>query len=137
MSIVLDASLTLSWYFEDERTDGGDAVMAVVAAEGAIVPALWRYEVANGFLVAIRRRRIDAAYRDASLADLRLFPITVDRADDHTARTATLGLADRFGLTIYDAAYLEIADRLGLAIGTTDRQLRAAASSLAIQVLGA
>jgi predicted nucleic acid-binding protein len=136
MSLVLDASLTLGWYFEDERTDVGEALMDRVARDGAVVPSLWPFEVANGFLMAIRRKRIDPAYRDASLADLRLLPIAIDRDGDVSAWTATLQLADRFGLTIYDAAYLELADRRGLALATGDRALRAAAHTLTIEVLG-
>jgi predicted nucleic acid-binding protein len=136
MTLVLDASLTLSWYFEDERTDDGDALLDRVAGSGAIVPGLWRYEVANGFLTAIRRKRIDSAYRDASLADLRLFPITVDSESEAVLWTATLRVADRFGLTIYDAAYVELADRRGLPLATRDRAMREAAGALTIEVLG-
>jgi len=136
VSLVLDASSTLSWYFEDERTNASEALMEQVAVDGAVVPLIWRYEVANGLLMAIRRKRIEIAYRDASLAELRLFPITVDRSDDGAAWTSTLGLADRFGLTIYNAAYLELANRLGLALATGDRALRAAAQALTIDVLG-
>jgi len=136
VSLVLDASLTLSWYFEDERTAAGDALMRRVARDGALVPLLWRYEVANGFLVAIRRKRIEAAYRDASLAELKLLPVTVDRGDDGSAWTSTLNLADRFGLTVYDAVYLELAHRRGLSLATVDRALGIAARSLNIEVLG-
>ena len=137
MSLVLDASLTLGWYFEDERTKAGDAVLDKVTEEGAVVPALWRYEVANGLQTAVRRKRIDAVYRDASLAELRLLPITVDRAGDDVVWTATLGFADRFGLTIYDAAYLELAHRRGLPLATTDRALRAAARTLTVELISA
>jgi predicted nucleic acid-binding protein len=136
VSFVLDASVTLSWYFEDEGTAAGEALMDRVAVDGAFVPLLWRYEVANGFLVAIRRKRTTAEYRDASLAELQLFPITVDRGDNGAPWAATLGMADRFGLTIYDAAYLELADRKRLPLATGDRALRAAAQALTIDVLG-
>jgi len=136
VSLVLDASLTLGWYFEDERTQEGDAVLDRVTEEGAMVPGLWRYEVANGLQTAVRRKRIDAAYRDASLAELRLLPITVDAAGDELAWTTTLGLADRFGLTIYDAAYLELSHRRGLPLATADRALRAAARALRVDLTG-
>jgi len=128
--------LTLPWYFEDERTVAGDALLDRVTEAGAIVPSLWRYEIANGLQTAVRRRRIDPAYREASLADLRLLPITVDRTGDDLVWTATLGLANRFRLTIYDAAYLELAHRRGLPLATGDRPLRAAARGLAIELLG-
>lgn len=136
MSLVLDASATLSWYFEDERTEAGDALMRRVATTGAIVPLLWRYEVANGFIVAVRHRRITPAYRDASLAELRLFPITIDSHGDNAAWSTTLGLADQFGLTMYDAAYLELAHRLNLPFGTHDRALVSAAKALRIEIVG-
>ena len=137
MSLVLDASLTLGWYFEDERSRIGDAVLDRVAEEGAVVPALWRYEVANGLQMAVRRKRIDALYRDASLAELRLLPIAVDDAGDELAWTVTLALADRFGLTVYDAAYLELAYRRHLPLATADRALRAAARALTVELVAA
>ena len=136
MSLVLDASLTLGWYFEDERTKAGDALLDKVTEDGAVVPALWRYEIANGLQTAVRRKRIDAAYRDASLAELRLLPITVDGVGDELVWTTTLGLADRFGLTIYDAAYLELSHRRGLPLATADRALRAAARALGVDLTG-
>lgn len=136
MSLVLDASLTLGWYFEDERTAAGDAVLEKVTEGGAAVPALWRYEVANGLQMAVRRKRIDALYRDASLAELRLLPITADRAGDDLAWTATLALADRFRLTVYDAAYLELAHRRHLPLASADRALRTAARALKVELAG-
>ena len=135
MTLVVDASLTLSWYFEDERSAAGDAVLDRVTEEGAVVPLLWRYEVANGLQMAARRKRIDAAYRDASLAELRLLPITVDRSGDDLIWTATVALAERFRLTVYDAAYLELAHRQALPLATADRQLRAAARTLGLELL--
>src|SRR5436305_14327173 len=137
MSLVIDASSTLGWYFEDEVTDAGDALMERVAQSGAVVPALWRYEVANGLQMAVRRKRIDAAYRDASLAELRLLPITVDRVGDDVAWTAMIGFADRFRLTIYDAAYLELAQRRSLPLGTGDSALRSAARALRVELIRA
>ena len=68
------------------------------------MPGLWRLEVANAFQAAIRRQRIDAVYRDASLAELALMPITVDPDTGGSAWSATLRLAERFSLTVYDAS---------------------------------
>lgn len=136
MSLVVDASLTLAWYFEDERTPAVDDLLDRVVREGAIVPSLWRLEVVNGLQVAIRRRRIDAAYRDRALQQLGLLPITVDAETVTRAWTTTLGLADRFGLTIYDATYLELAQRRALPLATLDRALRSAGRALGISLLG-
>ena len=135
MTCVLDASATLAWYFEDERSQAGDALMRQVAEDGAFVPILWRYEVANGLLAAIRRGRIDVAYRDVSLAELRLLPITIDRAGWDAVWGPALDLADRFGLTIYDAAYLELSARRRLPLATGDRALRSAAAAMSIKIL--
>ena len=138
MTLVLDASIALGWYFEDESSAIGDALLDRVIEEGATVPALWRYEVANGFQTAVRRKRIDAAYRDASLTELRMLPITVDRAGSDAAWSGPLlGFADRYRLTVYDAAYLELAYRLGLALATADNALRKAAQALQIDWVGA
>ena len=136
MSLVLDPSLASSWYFEDERTPATDALLDRVADQGATVPGLWRLEVANGLRTAIRRKRIDKAFRDRAIAQLARLPITIDPDTDHYAWTTTLELADRFGLTSYDAAYLELAHRRTLPLATLDEPLRAAASALGVLLLG-
>ncbi len=136
MSLVLDASLTLSWFFKDERTPGADAVLTEVTEKGAVVPALWRLEVANALHMALRRKRIDAAFRDSALTQLSRLSITADPDTDTYAWTVTLQLADRFQLTLYDAAYLELAGRRRLPLATLDRELRDASSALGITLLG-
>src|SRR5271157_1646907 len=70
MNIVLDSSATLAWIYSDEITEAIRQLFDDVADNGAIVPALWRLEVANSLTVAVRRRRIDADFRHAALADL-------------------------------------------------------------------
>ena len=136
MSLVLDASLTLSWFFKDERTPGTDAVLTEVTENGAVVPGLWRLEVANALQMAVRRKRIDAAFRDSALAQLSQLFIPADPDTDAYAWTAILQLAGRFELTLYDAAYLELAQRRRLPLATLDRELRDAAAALGIALLG-
>jgi predicted nucleic acid-binding protein len=136
VSLVLDASLTLTWYFDDESTPVTDALLDQVAGAGAVVPTVWRLEVANALQMAIRRKRIDAAYRDAALAALVLLPITLDADTDTYAWTTTLRLAERFALTVYDAAYLELAQRRSLPLATLDVPLRVAAGALGLSLLG-
>ena len=136
MSLVLDPSLALSWYFEDERTAEADALLDQVVDRGAVVPALWRLEVANGFQTAIRWQRIDAAFRDAALAELATMEITVDTDTDANAWTTTVRLSDRFELTAYDAAYLEVAQRRRLPLASLDQRLCGAAVALGLTVLG-
>ena len=136
MTFVLDTSLTLSWYFEDERTPASDALLGQLSDVGAVVPSLWRLEVANGFQTAIRRKRIGPAYRDEALHQLSCLPITLDPETNTYAWTTTLSFAQRFGLTPYDAAYLELAQRRTLPLATLDQELRGAASSMGMTLLG-
>ncbi len=132
MKFVLDASTTLAWYFEDEAGPEADRVLASVALGGAVVPPLWRYEVANGFQSAMRRKRINARYRDSSLVDLKQLPIEVDGESDVHVWTSMVVLADRFGLSVYDACYLELAQRHGLPVATLDARLRSASLALGL-----
>ena len=136
MSLVLDASLALAWLFDDECTPAVDAVLADVGAHGAQVPGLWRLEVANTLQMAVRRKRIAAAFRDQALQRLAVLPIAIDTDTNHHAWTTTLRLADRFGLTLYDAAYLELAQRLTVPLASLDRELRAAAHVLGLPLQG-
>jgi predicted nucleic acid-binding protein len=136
MSLVIDASLTVSWYFEDETTPATEAILEKVSETGATVPTLWRLEVANAFQSAIRRKRITALYRDQALAELTQMPITIDGDTNVYAWTTTLRLAERFALTIYDSAYLELAQRGSLPLATLDAELREAAAALGVTLLG-
>jgi predicted nucleic acid-binding protein len=136
MSLVIDASLTVTWYFDDETTPATEAILDRVAETGAIVPTLWRLEVANAFQSAIRRQRITALYRDHSLTALTQLPISIDPDTNAYAWTTTLRLAERFALTIYDSAYLELAQRRSLSLATLDAELREAATALGISLLG-
>ena len=123
MSVVIDASITLPWYFQDEVTPGTEAVLNRVIAEGAVAPAHWKLEVANGFRTALLRQRIDRAYRDESLQDLSKLAIEIDTLSIRQAWTTTLVLADRSQSTPYGAAYLEPAMRRNLPLATLDKEL--------------
>ncbi|MGI9024749.1 MAG: type II toxin-antitoxin system VapC family toxin [Burkholderiaceae bacterium] len=136
MSLVVDSSVTLAWFFADERSTAADAVLRQVAESGAVAPSLWRLEVANALQMAVLRKRVDAAFRDASLADLRALEVEIDSETDRQAWTTTLELAARYRLTLYDAAYLELAQRLRLPLASLDRELRAAGKALGMTLLG-
>ncbi len=136
MSLVLDCSATLAWVYGDETTDAIRAVFEAVGSGGAWVPALWRLEVANVLEMGVRRGRHDAAFRDATLADLALLPIGLDPETDRHAWGATTRLAARHRLTLYDAAYLELARRGGLPLATLDQELRAASLAEGVPLLG-
>lgn len=134
--LILDSSATLAWIYGEEVTEAIRRVFDAVADNGALVPALWRLEVANSLTMAIRRRRIDQDFRRAALSDLALLDITTDQQTDFYAWSNTLNLADRFQLTVYDAAYLELAQRRALPLATLDRDLGNAAMALSVKVLG-
>ena len=136
MSLVLDSSATLAWIYSDETTDPIRRLFDAVADDGAVVPALWRLEIANSLTVAVRRGRIDANFRRAVLSDLALLDITTDDHTDVHAWGETLSVADRFQLTVYDAAYLELAQRRNLPLATLDHELRVAAKSLGLHLMG-
>jgi predicted nucleic acid-binding protein len=134
--LVLDSSATLAWIYGDETTEAIRRVFDAIADNGALVPALWRLEVANSLTIAVRKRRIDPDFRRAALADLALLDITTDQQTDSGAWTDTLNLADRFQLTVYDAVYLELAQRRALPLATLDEELRTAATAIGLTVLG-
>jgi predicted nucleic acid-binding protein len=136
VSIVLDSSATLAWVFVDEVTDPIRQVFHLVSESGAWVPGLWKLEVANILEMSARRGRHDAAFRSATLADLALLPISVDTETDRHAWGATIELSARHRLTMYDAAYLELALRRGLPLASLDAELRRAAQAEGILVLG-
>lgn len=136
MSLVLDSSVTLAWVYSAETTDEVSSVFERVVESGAWVPALWRLEVASVLEMGVRKGRSDSALRDAALADLALLPITVDLGTDRQAWSATAKLAARHRLTLYDAAYLELARRRCLPLATLDSELRVAATAEDVPLLG-
>jgi predicted nucleic acid-binding protein len=107
-----------------------------VGEEGAFVPALWRLEIANGLTVGVRRGRIDANFRHAALSDLALLDIAIDDQTEVHAWGETLRLADLFKLTVYDSAYLELAQRRNLPLATLGGEMGAAAKSLDLRLMG-
>lgn len=136
MSVVLDASLTVAWFFESERTPPVVAVLDLILESEAHVPTLWPLEVANALQVAARRGRMQLDARDGALRELEGMPISVAIDDARTTWGATLALADHHRLTVYDATYLELALRRGLPLATLDGALCAAAEAEGLVVLG-
>jgi predicted nucleic acid-binding protein len=136
MSLVLDCSTSLAWVYADETTAPVRQVFDLLSQGGAWVPALWRLEVANVLEMSTRRGRHGSDFRDATLADLAQLPIQVDGETDSHAWGDTLRLAERYKLTLYDAAYLELAHRRNLPLATLDRDLRRAGSAVKIRLLG-
>jgi predicted nucleic acid-binding protein len=136
--MVVDASIALSWCFEDEATILADVVLARLERTKALAPAIWPLEVANGLRSAERRGRIDERSVPAVAQLLMALPIEVDAA---TGLDAALGrvlpLARSLGLSAYDATYLDLATRHGLPLATADDQLARAARAAGIELVEA
>lgn len=135
MTLVLDASMTIAWLFDDERTEAAQQVMMRVVSNGAIVPSLWRLEVANMLRNAVRRGRCDDDFADQSLSRLDRFRIRIDEETDLHAWGTTRALSREQGLTVYDAAYLELALRKELPLASCDGDLIEAARRRSVEIL--
>jgi len=124
-ALVIDSSLTAAWCFPDERTDYTNAVLQAISAPlEALAPRLWAYEVRNSVLVGLRRKRITQTDALEFLESVKGLPI---RLADPVSYDGVFNLADRHGLTVYDAAYLDLAIRQGLPIASLDNALCKAA----------
>jgi predicted nucleic acid-binding protein len=107
-----------------------------LAGGGGHAPSLWPLEVLNALAMARRRGRITPEARQSRIALLQALPIILDTETAVQAWSATTWLAERHRLTLYDAAYLELAQRLDLPLATLDADLRQAAKNLGIPLLG-
>lgn len=126
---VVDCSVMMAWCFDDEATDYTNKVHDALVRMRAVVPSLWRLEVANATLVGERRKRLDAARGRRFLTLLVNLPIVVDEETAGRAWTDTFYLARAHNLSAYDAAYLELAMRRGLPLATLDGKLKTAAKA--------
>jgi predicted nucleic acid-binding protein len=124
-ALVIDSSLAAAWCFPDERTDYTNAVLRIISTPlEAVAPRLWAYEVRNSVLMGLRRRRITRADAQDFLESIKGLPI---RLADPVSYDSVFSLADRHGLTVYDAAYLDLALREGLPLASLDHALCKAA----------
>lgn len=129
---VLDCSVTMAWCFDDEGTPYTDSVQDQLQSVRAVVPTIWPLEVANAALVGERRGRLDEARSSRFLTLLGGLPIRVDDATSGKAFGDIPHLARAHGLSSYDAAYLELAIRLGLPLACLDGKLKAAAQAAGV-----
>lgn len=133
MPFVLDASVTLCWVFDDEDHPLAGQAMDRIRSDTALVPAIWWFEVRNSLIVSERRGRLTVADSAAFLRALARLPVSVDPLPEEES---VLTLARRHRLSVYDAAYLELAQREGVPLATLDGMLQAAARSEQISLLG-
>lgn len=131
---VVDASVTLTWCFEDETTEGSQALLRRLFSERGIAPGHWPLEVANALLSAERRDRLAEGRLASARSVLGSLPVDVVSLDLEAA-LATLDMARTFELTAYDAAYLELARTRGLGLATFDQRLAAACRTVGVPLI--
>ncbi len=132
---VPDASATVAWCFKDESSEWTEALLArFKAGDTAIVPQHWPVEVTNSIMVALRRGRITKDKVARLFGDLLALPIRVDSSGRETTFSAVFACAEKYGLTIYDAAYLELAIRERIPLATLDGDLRHAAGAAGVSL---
>jgi len=135
MPLVVDASVALAWALPDEISTYADAVLAVVERDGLRVPELWAREIANGLAVAYLRKRITSADENAFLIALSYLNIDVEEpVPAVTAVRDGTAAAMQYGLTAYDAAYVDLAAREKLTLATLDTAMRKAAEQSGITI---
>jgi predicted nucleic acid-binding protein len=132
VALVLDSSISLSWFFPDEKSKFTDAALALAVHEDCWVPAVWRLEFPNALLAAERRKRLSRPERLQVLDEVTRLNLRVDPRV-HELR-AVSEIAERHGLSTYDAAYLELASRLDSALITLDAALATAGTAAGIVV---
>lgn len=133
-AFVLDASTTLAWTFEDEGGEGPMDALEALSGLQAIVPAMWAYETANALAVGQRRGRLSEAARTRFTTLLAALPIVQDEREPDVGRL--VDAAVRHDVSAYDAAYLMLAQDLGIPLATGDGRLRRAAQRAGVELLG-
>jgi len=134
VQFVLDASVTVALGLEDESDPYPEMVLDALTTSEAIVPAIWPLEVANALLVAERRGRLTQADVEQFLTYLQALPITMARETTEWVFNESLILARDQGLSVYDAAYLNLAMRMGKPLATQDKKLRRAAGNCGVEL---
>lgn len=135
MPFVLDNSVVSGWYLQDQATPYTQAVADLLQDDRAWVPALWELELTNVLRTTCLRQRQNAEQAQKVLTHMAQLPIDVDR--QAVAPSELLALALRFGLSSYDAAYLELALRKQLPLATKDGDLADAARAAGVGVVAA
>jgi predicted nucleic acid-binding protein len=136
VQMVVDASYMLALLLPDEAFEGSEVHFTRFFDEGIVVPAHWNAEISNSMVFAYRKQRITLEYRKSALRRLNDLPIARDLQSIEACFHATIELSDIHRLTIYDAAYLELALRLNSHLATLDKELARAARAEKVQVVG-
>jgi predicted nucleic acid-binding protein len=133
MPFVVDTSVAVCWFMPDERHPIADAAFRRIIDDPAVTPVLWWYELRNVLIVNERRGRLDSAKTVRVLRLLQGLPVAMD-AD--VEEETLMQLARRHRLTVYDAAYLELALRKTYPLATLDAALSIAARAEGVPLIG-
>jgi predicted nucleic acid-binding protein len=134
MTLVLDPSVAAKWFLADERSRPADAILdRIRSGERIVAPALFRWEISNLLLSALRAGRIEVEETESALDALRDIPIYLDPPGDRFFTGSEMRLAQACGLSAYDAAYLASALTLDAELVTADAPLARAARDLGLQ----
>lgn len=119
--IVLDASMVVKWFTKEEYSNRALAIKTRYEAGevDTVAPHLLIYEVANAlrYNPAFGSNELRRAVRDLEDMQITLYPLEADLAE------LTVEQAYRFGLSIYDAAYVALALRLNSKYYTADSEV--------------
>ena len=132
VAFVLDASVTASWFLSEPPHPHVKIAGRRIRTETAVSPTLWWYEVRNIVVVTERRKRLTPLEVDTAWRQLLLLSVRLETPDPQIS----LVIARRHGLSFYDAAYVELALRLGLELATRDNAMATAAQSEGIPLIG-
>jgi predicted nucleic acid-binding protein len=132
---VIDASVVMAWCFEDEANPYADAVLDRFAEDTALAPGIWPLEVGNVLVMAERNGRMTNADSIHLFKLLRQLRIEVDLSTAERMFDTVFNLAREQTISIYDAAYLDLAMQTGLPLATLDMDLRKAATRCGVDVL--
>jgi predicted nucleic acid-binding protein len=134
MGIVLDGSAALACCFKDEQTPATFRLLDYLGNYGAYVPAIWRLEFASSLRIGVIRGRLEPVARERLFLSFTAMNIVADPETDRYAWTTTHRLSEKYGLTPYDASYLELAQRMALPLATLDNHLQRAAKKAGVDL---
>lgn len=120
------------WCFEDENNEFTEGILQKLGNSTAIVPTIWPLEVANVLLISKKHKRLTEVQAASFIDALSVLPIVIDQSTSFRAMHNIFVLAGESDLTIYDAAYLEVAIREKIPLLTLDKGLIKAAKRLNI-----
>jgi predicted nucleic acid-binding protein len=136
MGFIIDASVALSWLFADKFTPAAQALLEQASDSAVFGPSHLWLEISNGALMGERRGRVESSQTILWLGQIAALRISIDPGNPRLGLDGLLPIARLYSLTVYDAAYLELAARLHLPLATFDKRLANAARNGGVEVIG-